>query len=157
MEKNKVNYYLDIAETVLKASGCLRRNFGCVIVKDDRIISTGFNGRIRNDHRTCKDEGCIRNEKNLKSGERMELCKGLCAEQKSLLDISYFSAKDSDLFLVGIDVESRDYFPIDPCSRCLKMIKQMDIKNVYIRETKDKYRILKNLGKSENDQTKISC
>lgn len=143
MESDKINYYLDIAETVLKASKCLRRNFGCVIVKNDIIVSSGHNGRVKNDNKTCENEGCIRNENKLKSGEGLELCNGLCAEQKALLNISYFLAEDADLFLVGIDAKSQNYFPINPCNRCMKMIRHMNLRNVYIRESEKIYRVLK--------------
>ena len=140
MRIDKENYYLNIAEAVLERSTCLRRRFGAVIVYNDAIISTGYNGSIRGEINCCDTGKCPRIDNNDKPGEGYENCVSVHAEQNALLNIARCEAKGSSLFLVGIDVTSGDYFPIAPCYICFRLIKAAGVFKIYIRETKASYR-----------------
>lgn len=86
--RNKNNYYLDVAETILNRSTCIRRNFGAVIVKNDEIISTGYNGAPRG-RKNCLDlEFCMREKLEIPRGERYELCRSVHAEQNAIISAS---------------------------------------------------------------------
>ena len=82
---DKENYYLDIAETVLERSTCLRRCYGAIIVKNDEIVSTGYNGAPRG-RKNCMDLGyCTREAMNIPSGQRYELCRSVHAEMNAII------------------------------------------------------------------------
>ena len=142
MRIDKENYYLNIAETVLERSSCIRRNFGAIIVKNDRIITTGYNGSSSGEKNCCDSGECVRNKLKFHPGEGYEYCNAIHAEQNALLNISRDEAIGASLFLVGIDVESKEYFTIGPCYICINFIKCMGIKKVYIRKTKQTYKII---------------
>ena len=83
--KDKTNYYLDIAETVSRRSTCLRRRYGAIIVRNDEIISTGYNGAPRG-RRNCVDlDYCAREKQNIPSGQRYELCRSVHAEANAII------------------------------------------------------------------------
>jgi len=85
---SKVNYYLDIADAVLKRSTCLRRKYGAIIVRNDEILSTGYNGAPRG-RRNCTDLGfCSREHLNIPSGQRYELCRSVHAEANAIISAS---------------------------------------------------------------------
>ena len=83
--RDKINYYLDIAETVLERGTCLRRNFGALIVKNDQIISTGYVGAPRGRYNCCDLGTCAREELNVPRGERYELCRSVHAEANAII------------------------------------------------------------------------
>lgn len=115
-------YFLEIAELVCKRSTCLRRRVGAIIVKDKRMLATGYNGAPRNlPH--CSETGCLRDKLNIPPGERHELCRGLHAEQNALLQASLhgISVKDSVL-----------YCTTQPCIICAKMLINAGIKEIII-------------------------
>lgn len=118
-------YYMKIADVVSMRSTCLRHKFGCVIVKDDQIISTGYNGAVRHALH-CLDVGCIRDRMNISSGTMMEICEAVHAEQNALLQAGRF-AKKGTLYINGT-----------PCKTCSKMIVNSRIKKVVV-PTKDNY------------------
>ena len=100
---DKENYYLDIAESVLERSTCIRRCFGSVIVKNDEIISTGYNGAPRG-RKNCVDLGyCTREKLNIPRGERYELCRSVHGEENAIISASRRDLIDSILYLVGKD------------------------------------------------------
>ena len=85
---SKINYYLDIAQTVAERGTCLRRCFGAIIVKNDSIISTGYNGAPRG-RKNCSDLGCCRREElKIPRGERYELCRSVHAEANAIIAAS---------------------------------------------------------------------
>lgn len=84
MRISKDEYYLDIAQVVLKRSTCIRRNYGVVIVKDDEAISTGYNGAARGEHNCCDSGNCVREKLNIPSGENYELCVAIHAEDNAI-------------------------------------------------------------------------
>jgi len=112
---------MDIAVLVAKRSTCLRRSVGAVVVKDKRVLSTGYNGAPMNiEH--CRVTGCIREKMNIPSGERHELCRGIHAEQNAIIQAAYHgvSIKDAVLFCTNL-----------PCSICAKMIINAGIRTIY--------------------------
>ena len=138
---DKNNYYLDIAESSLERSTCLRRKWGAVIVKDDEIVSTGYNGAPRG-RKNCNDLGyCIREELNIPRGERYELCRSVHAEQNAIISAQRKDMLGSTLYLVGVDAKTNKYVESSmPCSMCKRFIINSGIKKIIIRDTKTKYR-----------------
>lgn len=114
-------YFMEIAQVVAKRSTCMRRQVGAVIVRDKQILSTGYNG-VPKGLTHCSHTGCIRQELNVPSGERHELCRAVHAEQNAIIQAAYngVSLKDSVLFCTTA-----------PCSLCAKMIINAGIKEVY--------------------------
>ena len=116
-------YFLGIAELVSKRSSCLRRSVGAILVKDKKILATGYNGapsKIKH----CAEVGCIREKLKIPSGERHELCRGLHAEQNAFLQAALHgtSVKDASL-----------YSTTQPCIICAKMIINAGIKEIVIK------------------------
>ena len=140
MRTDKINYYLDIAETVLERGTCLRRNYGAIIVKNDQIISTGYVGAPRGRH-NCIDMGvCVRENLKVPRGERYELCRSVHAEQNAIIHASRDDMIGSVLYLVGKDVKTGDYVEnASACSMCKRMIINAGIEKVIIRNSKDKF------------------
>jgi len=115
------SYFMGITALVAKRSTCLRRSVGAVIVKDKRILSTGYNG-APSGIRHCLEVGCLLEQLNVASGERHELCRGIHAEQNAIIQAAFHgvSIRDSILFCTNL-----------PCSICAKMIINAGIKKIY--------------------------
>ena len=109
MRIDKFNYYLDIAESVLERSTCIRRNFGAIVVKNDEIISTGFNGAPRGRENCCDLNYCLREKMNVPRGERYELCRAVHAEQNAIISASRRDLIGSTLYLVGKEYDNNSY------------------------------------------------
>ena len=122
MRRDKLNYYLDIAETVLARGTCLRRNFGAIIVKNDQIISTGYVGAPRGRKNCCDLGYCTREKLQIPRGERYELCRSVHAEANAIISASRMDMLGSTLFLVGREV-------------------QTGIETVVIRDDKEHFRV----------------
>ena len=101
MRIDKTNYYLDIAQTVAERSTCLRRKFGAVIVKNDSIISTGYNGAPRGRKNCCDLGECLREKYEIPSGERYELCRSVHAEANAIIAASREETLGADLYTVS--------------------------------------------------------
>lgn len=115
-------YFLQVADLVAKRATCLRRRVGAVLVKDKKILSTGYNGSPSGlEH--CLDIGCIREKLKIPSGERHELCRGLHAEQNVLLQAALYgtSTKNSTLYITN-----------QPCVICAKMLINAGIREIVI-------------------------
>ena len=84
--KDKINYYLDLAETTLERGTCIRRNYGAIIIKNDEIISTGYVGAPRGRVNCCDLKQCIREKLSIPRGERYELCRSVHAEQNAIIN-----------------------------------------------------------------------
>lgn len=140
---DKINYYLDIAETVLERGTCLRRLFGAIIVKNDEVISTGYVGAPRG-RKNCSDLNyCQREKLEIPRGERYEMCRSVHAEQNAIISASRKDMIDSTLYLVGKEVNSGEYVKnAMPCMFCKRMIINAGIKQVIIRNTKDEYTVV---------------
>ena len=115
-------YFLEIARIVSKRSTCLRRKVGALIVKDRRILATGYNG-TPSGIRHCAEVGCLRAKLKIPSGQRHELCRGLHAEQNVLLQAALYgiSLRDSSLYITN-----------QPCIICAKMIINAGVREVVI-------------------------
>ena len=140
---NKDNYYLDVAETVLKRSTCLRRNFGAVIVKNDQIISCGYTGAPRG-RKNCNEIGeCRRKKLNIPRGERYELCRSVHAEANAIIQASREKMLNSTLYLVGKEFDTGEYvMNTAPCAMCKRLIINAGIRRVISRLSVEKYNIM---------------
>lgn len=135
MRMDKEIYYLKIAEVVAKRGTCLRRRFGAVIVKDDRIVSTGYAGAPRGRKNCCDLGECLRVKHNIPSGERYELCRSVHAEMNAIISASPEEMKGADMYLVGIENDG-SYTPnADCCSMCKRAIINAGIGRVHIMST----------------------
>ena len=114
-------YFMDITKLVAKRTTCLRRGVGAIIVKERRILSTGYNGAPSN-VRHCREVGCLRETMAVPSGERHELCRGIHAEQNAIIQAAYHgvSIKGATLYCTNL-----------PCSICAKMIINAGITRIY--------------------------
>ena len=141
--RDKINYYLDLAEVVAQRSTCLRRRYGAVIVQYDEVISTGYVGAPRG-RKNCTDMNfCIRSKMNVPRGERYELCRSVHAEANAIISSSRNKMLGSTLYLVGIECDTGEYVEnANSCSMCKRMIINAGIAHVIIRDTKDDYRII---------------
>ena len=141
--RDKTNYYLDIAETVLERGTCLRRSFGAIIVSNDQIISTGYVGAPRG-RVNCSDIGfCTREKLNVPRGERYELCRSVHAEANAIIHASRQEMLGSTLYLVGKERLTDEYVKnANPCSMCKRMIINAGIAKVVVRDNHDEYRVI---------------
>lgn len=140
---DKENYYLDIAETVLERSTCMRRCYGAIIVKNDEIVSTGYNGAPRG-RKNCMDLGyCTREAMNVPSGERYELCRSVHAEANAIISAPRSEMIGSTLYLVGLEYKDGSYVQnANPCAMCKRMIINAGIETVVVRDTATEYRTI---------------
>ncbi len=151
---DKINYYLDIAETVLERGTCLRRNYGAIIVKNDEIIATGYTGAPRG-RKNCSDLGyCRREQLNVKRGTQYELSRSVHAEANAIISASRRDMIGSDLYLVGHDAKTGEYVEnANSCTMCKRLIINSGIERVIIRDNKEDYRIIPVLEWIENDDS----
>lgn len=126
---SKEEYYFNLALAVAMRSTCLRRKYGAVIVKDDRIISTGYNGTARGEQ-NCTDVGlCLREEQNIPHGERYELCKAVHAEANAILNANPADMIGATLYLAGWENGKVIQRPA-PCAMCTRLIRNARISKV---------------------------
>jgi dCMP deaminase len=124
MRPNWDEYFMEMAEVARKRSTCERRKVGAVIVKDNRLLATGYNGAPKG-LRHCSEVGCMRANLNIPSGERHELCRGLHAEQNAIIQAAVF----------GVAIEGATiYTTLSPCILCTKMIINAGIKRIVMRD-----------------------
>lgn len=140
--RDKINYYLDIAETVLKRGTCLRRNFGAIIVQNDEIISTGYTGSPRGTINCSDIDMCKRDMLNVPRGTRYELCRSVHAEANCIISASRKDMLGSTLYLVGKEMDEDNSYVenTNSCSMCKRLIINAGIKDVIIRDDIDNYR-----------------
>ena len=140
---DKTNYYLDIAQTVSERSTCLRRHYGAIIVQNDEIVSTGYNGAPRG-RKNCIDLGpCTREALNIPSGERYELCRSVHAEANAIIHASREQMLGATLYLVGREASTGELIPdANSCTMCKRMIINAGIAQVIIRRDMDTYDII---------------
>mgnify|MGYP001754883498 FL=1 len=133
---SKANYYLDIAQTVLERATCLRRVYGAIIVKNDEIISTGYNGAPRG-RANCVDLGyCSREAMRVPRGERYELCRSVHAEANAIISASRRDMAGGTLYLVGRDARTGELLgDATSCAMCRRMVINAGLKEVVIRRT----------------------
>jgi dCMP deaminase len=153
--RDKQNYYLDIAETVLERGTCLRRNFGAIIVRDDQIISTGYSGSPRGRKNCCDIGVCMREKLSIPRGERYEMCRSVHAEQNAIIAAPRRDMIGASLYLVGKDAASGDLVPdANSCAMCKRLIINAGISTVIIRNTRDDYTVIDVVREwVDNDET----
>ena len=140
---SKENYYLDIAETVLERATCLRRVYGAIIVKNDEIISTGYNGAPRG-RKNCVDMGfCTREAMQVPRGQRYELCRSVHAEANAIISASRRDMVGSTLYLVGKDAQTGALLgDATSCAMCRPQVINAGISKVVIRKTKTEFDVV---------------
>ena len=141
--RDKVNYYLDLAETDSQRCTCLRKHYGAVIVKNDEVISTGYVGAPRG-RQNCSDLGyCLRSKLGIPRGERYELCRSVHAEANAIICASRRDMIGATLYLVGKEVSTGEYVEnAICCSMCKRMVINAGIDQVVVRDNKDQYRVI---------------
>ena len=141
--RDKHNYYLDIAQTVLERGTCLRRNYGSIIVKNDEIISTGYTGAPRG-RKNCMDLGvCRRAMLNVPRGERYEICRSVHSEANAIISAPRRDMIGATLYLVGRDATSGELVhDATSCAMCKRLIINAGIKNVIVRNTNNEYTVI---------------
>ena len=151
---SKIDIYLNCAEVFAYRSTCIKRKYGAVIVKDDVVISTGYNGAPRG-RVNCNDLGyCIREKLNIPRGERYELCRSVHAEQNAIISVARKDCIGATLYMVGKDVKTGDYVEKSmPCAMCKRVIINSGVEKIYIRDTKDEYREVLVSSFVENDDS----
>lgn len=117
-------YFMEMAEVAQKRSTCTRRHVGAVIVKDNRIMATGYNG-VPTGTQHCEERGCLRDQLNVPSGQRHELCRGLHAEQNAIIQAAHLGQS-----IAGGSI----YCTNQPCVICAKMIINAGLKRIVIKE-----------------------
>ena len=140
---DKTNYYLDIADTVCKRSTCLRRKYGAIIVRNDEIISTGYNGAPRG-RKNCDDlKFCLRESLSVPSGQRYELCRSVHAEANAIISAARRDCIGATMYLSGRDAKTNEYLTdTTSCSMCRRQIINAGIKYVVNRIGSDKYEVV---------------
>ena len=138
--RSKENYYLDIAETVLQRSTCLRRHYGAIIVLNDEIVATGYNGAPRG-RKNCVDLGvCARESLRVPRGERYELCRSVHAEANAIISAARRETIGATLYLAGRDAATGEVLPdASPCPMCRRLIINSGIRTVICRTGPDTY------------------
>lgn len=152
--KDKVSYYLDIAEAVCGRSTCLRRKFGAIIVKNDEIISTGYNGAPRG-RANCTDLNyCFRERLGIPRGERYELCRSVHAEANAIISASRRDMLGATLYLACKDAKTeRLDGAVEPCSMCKRLILNAGISQVIIRSDAQNFLTIPTARWIENDDS----
>lgn len=140
--RDKQNYYLDIAQTVLERGTCLRRNVGAIIVKNDVIISTGYAGAPRG-RANCTDLGtCRREQLGIPRGQRYEMCRSVHAEANAIIAASREEMLGATLYLAMKDVATGKLVSdASPCNMCRRLIINAGIETVVVRNTEDEYTV----------------
>ena len=151
---SKENYYLDIAQTVAERSTCLRKKYGAIIVKNDVIISTGYNGAPRG-RKNCNDlQFCMREKLCIPRGERYELCRSVHAEANAIIAAPRDQMLGATLYMVCVSPE--DGSLVSGCTSCMMCKRQVinaGISYVVVRDDKENYRVIDVNDWIENDDS----
>ena len=137
---SKENYYLNIAQTVLERATCLRRVYGAIIVKNDEIISTGYNGSPRG-RKNCVDMGfCTREAMQVPRGERYELCRSVHAEANAIISAARRDTVGGTLYLAGRDARTGELLSdATSCAMCRRTIINAGLERVVISDTNEEF------------------
>ena len=151
---SKHNYYLDIAQTVAERSTCLRKKYGAIIVKNDVIVSTGYNGSPRG-RKNCSDIGyCMRDKLNIPRGERYELCRSVHSEANAIIAAPREQMLGATLYMACVDPNDGSLVPhTTSCMMCKRQVINAGIETVIVRDDKDNYRIIPVSDWIENDDS----
>ena len=156
MRRDKINYYLDIAEATLERSTCLRRRFGAVIVNHDEVVATGYNGAPRGRKNCCDLGYCEREKRQVPRGERYELCRSVHAEANAIISASRKDMIGATLFLVGKERDGSYIKNTTSCAMCKRMVINAGIQEVYVRDDHDQYHKIDVDDWIENDDS-LAC
>ena len=151
---SKTNYYLDIAQTVSERSTCMRKRYGAIIVKNDVIVSTGYNGAPRGRQNCCEMQYCLREKLQIPRGERYELCRSVHAEANAIIAAAREQMLGGTLYICCTDPGDGAVIP-DTCScmMCKRMIINAGIAAVIIRDTKEDFRRIETSEWIANDDS----
>ena len=140
---DKENYYLDIAQAVLGRATCLRKCYGAIIVRNDEVIATGYNGAPRG-RKNCVDLGlCTREELKIPSGQRYELCRSVHAEANAIISAARSEAIGATLYMACVNPTTGELIPHSTsCSMCRRLIINAGIQRVVIRRTATDYAVV---------------
>ena len=140
---SKENYYLDIAQTVSERSTCLRRRFGAIIVKNDSIIATGYNGAPRG-RKNCDDLGyCFREKLGIPRGERYEMCRSVHAEANAIIAAPREQMLGSTLYMVCTSTVDGSVMPgTSSCMMCKKLAINAGIEKLVVRDDAENFRVI---------------
>lgn len=130
---SKIDTYLNCAETFAYRSTCIKRKYGAVIVKDDAVVSTGYNGSPRGFDNCCDLGKCPRIERGMHQGEGYGICRAIHAEMNALLNCSRQQTLGADLYLTGVNPSDNSIYKARPCPVCARNIIQAGIENVIMR------------------------
>ncbi|HIQ58621.1 MAG TPA: cytidine deaminase [Candidatus Merdivicinus intestinavium] len=152
--RDKINYYLDIAETVSERCTCLRKHYGAIIVKNDSILSTGYVGAPRG-RKNCSDLGrCIREELHIPRGERYELCRSVHAEANAIIAAPRSEMLGATLYMACRDAKTGELVAgTSSCSMCKRLIINAGIETVVVRDTREDYRVIRVQDWVEDDES----
>jgi len=152
--RDKINYYLDIAETVIKRGTCLRRNYGAIIVKNDEIISTGYTGAPRG-RKNCTDLGyCIREKKQIPRGQNYEICRSVHAEANAIISAKRSDMLEATMYLVGKEAKTDEYvLNANSCTMCKRLIINAGISRVIVRIDEYEYKSIEVASWIEDDDS----
>ncbi len=151
---SKENYYLDIAETVSERSTCLRKRYGAIIVKNDVIVSTGYNGAPRG-RKNCVDVGsCVREKLQIPRGERYELCRSIHAESNAVIAAPREQMLGATLYMACVDPKDDALVSgTCSCSMCKRILINAGIEKIVIRDTKEDFRVVSVADWVKNDES----
>ncbi len=151
---SKHNYYLDIAQTVAERGTCIRRLFGAIIVKDDVIVSTGYNGAPRG-RKNCNELNmCIRDKLGIPRGERYEMCRSVHAEANAIIAAPRDRMLGATLYMACVNPKDGElYAGTSSCMMCKRQIINAGITTVIVRDTKEDYRIINVADWIEDDDS----
>ena len=151
---DKVNYYLDIAQTVLERSTCACEKVGALIVRNDEIIATGYNGAPRG-RSNCIDLGyCIRQRMNIPRDERYEVCRSVHAEANAIISAARSECIGGTMYLVGKDAKTGELVGnACCCAMCKRMVINAGIDKVIVRNTPTEYTVYDVNEWIENDDS----
>lgn len=139
---DKENYYLDIAETVMERSTCRCKRYGALIVRNDEIVSTGYNGAPRG-CANCIDLGyCIREKRGIPDGEQQEVCRSVHAEANAIISAARSECIGGTIYLVGRDAVSGELLEHqEPCAMCRRMIINAGLSQLILRNTNGRFEV----------------
>ena len=152
--RDKVNYYLDLADVVSKRGTCLRRNYGAIIVKNDEIVATGYTGAPRG-RKNCADMNfCMREHLNIPSGQRYELCRSVHAEANAIISAQRSDMIGATLYLAGRDMKTGEMIDYpESCAMCRRLIINAGIEMVVTRDKEKHIRAVPVWEWVENDDS----
>ena len=151
---SKEIYYLDIARAVAERGTCLRRSFGAVIVNNDSIVSTGYNGAPRGRKNCCDLGSCMREKLGIPRGERYELCRSVHAEANAIISASREEAIGSTLYMTCISPKDGAIMGgTTSCAMCKRLIINAGIEKVVVRENETEFSVYPVSEWIENDDS----